>query len=91
MMHREVGEFLPFSELAGEQFTRQDREFICGIMRFDWRDRPTAKELLEDEWWSQREQEVCDFTPMLMLRWDTDAAQALPIPGSPVPDLLQIC
>lgn len=27
-----------------------DREFICRIMRLEPRERPTAKELLEDEW-----------------------------------------
>ena len=29
---------------------REDNEFIGKIMKLDWRDRPTARELLVDDW-----------------------------------------
>jgi hypothetical protein len=31
---------------------KQDKELICKTMKLDWRERPSAKELLEDEWWT---------------------------------------
>ena len=31
----------------------EDRTFICKTMKLDPRDRPTAKELLQDEWLRQ--------------------------------------
>ena len=31
----------------------KDKEFIGRIMKMDWRDRPTTKELLEDEWFQE--------------------------------------
>ena len=30
--------------------------FISKMMKLDWRDRPTAEELLEDEWWDNDEE-----------------------------------
>lgn len=41
-----------------------DNVFIQKIMKLDWRDRPTAKELLEDEWWSQGEEEQLVHQPL---------------------------
>ena len=41
---------LPFSMSADEELREEDRDFIVKMMRFDPRDRPTAKELLQDEW-----------------------------------------
>lgn len=43
----------PFHLSADEELSREDRTFICKIMKFDPRDRPTAKELLQDEWFRQ--------------------------------------
>ncbi|EMD86879.1 hypothetical protein COCC4DRAFT_141207 [Bipolaris maydis ATCC 48331] len=40
----------PFSMAEDPELTMGDRNFICRIMRRDPRDRPTAKELLEDPW-----------------------------------------
>ncbi|KAF2691767.1 hypothetical protein K458DRAFT_473477 [Lentithecium fluviatile CBS 122367] len=38
----------PLSIAGDPELTVEDRNFICKIMRMDPRDRPTAKELLED-------------------------------------------
>ncbi|KAH8719359.1 kinase-like domain-containing protein [Phaeosphaeriaceae sp. PMI808] len=40
----------PFSMAEDPELTVEDREFICKIMRMDPRERPTAKQLLEDSW-----------------------------------------
>ncbi|POS78968.1 serine/threonine protein kinase [Diaporthe helianthi] len=40
----------PFSMVTEREVAKEDREFILKIMKMDWRDRPTAKELLEDQW-----------------------------------------
>ena len=32
---------------------KEDRTFICKIMKLDSRDRPTAQELLQDEWFQE--------------------------------------
>jgi hypothetical protein len=42
----------PFSQTTESEVSRRDNNFITKIMKLDWRDRPTAKELLEDEWWN---------------------------------------
>jgi hypothetical protein len=28
------------------------------MMKLDWRDRPTAEELLRDEWWNEYENDI---------------------------------
>lgn len=42
----------PFSMAEDPELTVEDRNFICKIMKMDPRDRPTAKELLEDPWFN---------------------------------------
>lgn len=42
----------PFSRTTEREVSRRDNIFISKMMKLDWRDRPTAKELLEDEWWN---------------------------------------
>ncbi|KAL9121403.1 MAG: hypothetical protein Q9187_002042 [Circinaria calcarea] len=42
----------PFSTAEDPELTKEDREFICKIMKLDPRDRPTAEELLGDEWFN---------------------------------------
>lgn len=42
----------PFSMAEDPELTKEDRGFICKIMKLDPRDRPTAEELLEDEWFN---------------------------------------
>lgn len=41
----------PFSRTKEREVCKRDNQFIGKIMMMDWGDRPTAKELLEDEWW----------------------------------------
>ena len=41
---------IPFSMSADEELGEEVRDFIVKMMKFDPRDRPTAKELLQDEW-----------------------------------------
>jgi len=43
----------PFHRTTVKEVCVKDKEFIGKIMMMDWRDRPTAKELLEDEWFKE--------------------------------------
>ncbi|KAK2754807.1 hypothetical protein FQN54_006700 [Arachnomyces sp. PD_36] len=40
----------PFSLASRREISEEDKEFVLKIMKLDPRDRPTAKELLDDEW-----------------------------------------
>lgn len=40
----------PFTKVSQTEVTTQDREYCCKIMKLDPRDRPMAKELLQEEW-----------------------------------------
>ncbi|SMY22060.1 unnamed protein product [Zymoseptoria tritici ST99CH_1A5] len=40
----------PFLQAVDEEMTLEDRDFLCGIMKLDPRDRPTAEELLKSDW-----------------------------------------
>ncbi|RYN85812.1 hypothetical protein AA0119_g13090 [Alternaria tenuissima] len=42
----------PFRRTTEREVSRRDNIFIPKMMKLDWIDRPTAKELLEDEWWN---------------------------------------
>lgn len=42
----------PFRFVTEREVSKEDKEFILKIMKMDWRDRPTAKELLQDEWFA---------------------------------------
>ncbi|KMU88548.1 hypothetical protein CIHG_06348 [Coccidioides immitis H538.4] len=42
----------PFSLASQREISEDDKEFVLKIMKLDPRDRPTAKELLEDEWFN---------------------------------------
>lgn len=42
----------PFSMAEDSELSIEDRNFICKIMRMDPRERPTAKQLLEDSWFN---------------------------------------
>lgn len=48
-------ETTPFSRTMEREVSKEDKEFIGRIMVMDWRDRPTAKELLEDKWFQEVE------------------------------------
>jgi hypothetical protein len=41
----------PFSRTTQREVSQRDNIFISKMMKLDWRDRPTAKDLLEDDWW----------------------------------------
>ncbi|KAF1912983.1 putative serine/threonine protein kinase [Ampelomyces quisqualis] len=43
----------PFKWTTEREVSKQDNVFISKIMKLDWRDRPTATELLDDEWWDE--------------------------------------
>jgi hypothetical protein len=40
----------PFQRTTETEVCKKDKVFIGKIMKLDWRDRPSAKELLQDEW-----------------------------------------
>jgi hypothetical protein len=40
----------PFGYVTDREITKEDKAFILKIMKLDPRDSPTAKELLQDEW-----------------------------------------
>lgn len=46
----EQGMRKPFAQVEDEEITSEDKEFLCGIMQTDPRNRPTAKELLKHHW-----------------------------------------
>ena len=41
---------LPFSMSEDKELLEEDRDFIVKMMKLDPRDRPTAIDLLQDEW-----------------------------------------
>ncbi|MCJ1255284.1 hypothetical protein MMC24_003100 [Lignoscripta atroalba] len=43
----------PFCRTTEREVCKKDKEFIGKMMKMDWRDRPTTKELLEDEWFKE--------------------------------------
>ena len=46
-----------FRRTTEREVCGKDKEFIGKIMMMDWRDRPTAKDLLEDEWFEEDKEE----------------------------------
>jgi casein kinase II subunit alpha len=47
----------PFAMAENPELSVEDRDFLCRIMKFDRRDRPTAGKLLEDEWFRELQAE----------------------------------
>ncbi len=47
---QENKKWLPFCKSEDEELARPDRDFIAKMMKLDPRDRPTAKEFLQDAW-----------------------------------------
>lgn len=43
-----------FQYLSEREITNADKAFVLRIMKLDPRDRPTARELLQDEWCTER-------------------------------------
>ena len=50
-------EMKPFSLVSEKEVLGRDKEFICKIMKMDPRERPTAKELLQDDWFREEVRE----------------------------------
>lgn len=51
VMHRVPQEKMkPFGRIGEREISKEDKAFVLKIMKLDPRDRPTAKELLQDEW-----------------------------------------
>jgi hypothetical protein len=46
-------EMKPFALVAEREVSKEDKQFICRIMKMDPRDRPTAQELLKDAWFQE--------------------------------------
>lgn len=46
-------ELTPFSMTTEREVVKKDKDFICKITKLDWRDRPTTKDLLADEWFQE--------------------------------------
>jgi hypothetical protein len=42
-----------FQRITEKEICKADKAFLSKIMKMDWRERPTAKELLEDEWFQE--------------------------------------
>jgi hypothetical protein len=47
----------PFHRTIEQEVSKKDKEFIGKIMMMDWRDRPTAKDLLQDQWFREEDGE----------------------------------
>ena len=43
----------PWVAISTKEVCKEDNEFVLKIMKLDPRDRPTAQQLLEDEWFQQ--------------------------------------
>lgn len=52
----------PFACITEREVRKKDREFILRIMKLDYRDRPTAKEILADEWWDDDDDDEIQAT-----------------------------
>lgn len=48
-----VSQRKPFHMIKDKEFAPEDKTFLVKIMKLDPRDRPTAKQLLEDSWFSE--------------------------------------
>jgi hypothetical protein len=47
---QENKKWLPFCKSEDDELARPDKDFIAKMMKLDSRDRPKAKELLQDAW-----------------------------------------
>lgn len=46
-----------FYRTTEKEVCRKDKKFIGKIMMLDWRDRPTADQLLQDDWFKEEKLE----------------------------------
>jgi hypothetical protein len=48
----------PFRWITKREVCAQDRDFTLEFIKLDYRDRPTAKEVLAYEWWKEEQKDV---------------------------------
>ena len=53
----------PFQYLNEREICSADKAFILKIMKLDPRDRPPVKELLQDEWFTERSERTVGWFP----------------------------
>ncbi|KAK1585978.1 serine/threonine protein kinase [Colletotrichum navitas] len=53
----------PFRQVTCREIPPADWDFILKIMKLDYRDRPTADQLLEDEWFSEESEDTREPLP----------------------------
>jgi serine/threonine protein kinase len=63
-----------FHRISDKEVCKKDNEFIRGIMKLDPRDRPTAGELLEHEWFQEDREKLASQELVLTVRDKWDAA-----------------
>ena len=74
----------PFQYLSEREICNADKAFVLKIMKLDPRDRPTVKELLQDEWFTERsERTVGWYSKEEWQQMQQQAGQARPLPAWP--------
>ncbi|KAK1948666.1 serine/threonine protein kinase [Colletotrichum sublineola] len=53
----------PFRQVTRREIPPADRDFILKIMKLDYRDRPTADQLLKDEWFRESSEDTRESLP----------------------------
>lgn len=67
-----------------KSFTKEDKAFICRIMQMDTRDRPSAKQLLADEWVNHPEKSQMIAAAMLDIDEDRPWCESAALPRQAV-------
>jgi serine/threonine protein kinase len=64
-----------FHRIADKEVCKKDKEFIGGVTKLDPRDRPTARGLLEHEWFREGREKQVSQELVLTVRdkWDAVA------------------
>jgi hypothetical protein len=50
-----------FRTISKKEICAEDKVFLSKIMKYDWRDRPSAKQLLEDEWFGDERTKIMNL------------------------------
>lgn len=53
LINNSIEDRTPFKMASSQEIAKEDRGFICKLMRLDPRDRPSAKVLLQDAWFTE--------------------------------------
>ncbi|KAF2871969.1 kinase-like domain-containing protein [Massariosphaeria phaeospora] len=79
MSHSPKETLTPFKNIVKEELCREDKQFLLKIMKLDPRDRPTARELLDDPWFYEDVPAVVtSSSPSVAIIHRQDAPQVLP-------------